>query len=154
MSRAETTVRIEREGIVAVIRLEQAAVLSRVVEALVAGGVHAIEVTMTVPGAIESIRQLAASASDDVLLGAGTVLDPETARRAIDAGARFVVAPVFRPTLIEACHARRRARPARLLHAHRNPECLGRGRGHREGVSGRRARAGVLQGRARAAAAA
>ena len=105
MARAETTARIEREGIVAVIRLEQAAVLSRVVEALVAGGVHAIEVTMTVPGAIESIRQLAASASDDVLLGAGTVLDPETARRAIDAGARFVVSPVFRPPLIEACHA-------------------------------------------------
>ena len=105
MSRAETTARIEREGIVAVIRLDQAALLSRVVEALVAGGVHAIEVTMTVPGAIESIRRLAASASDDVLLGAGTVLDPDTARRAIDAGARFVVSPVFRPALIEACHA-------------------------------------------------
>src|SRR6185436_14823994 len=105
MSRAETTVRIEREGIVAVIRLEQAAVLSRVVEALTAGGVRAIEVTMTVPGAIESIRQLAASAPDDVLLGAGTVLDAQTADRTIDAGARFVVSPVFRPALIEACHA-------------------------------------------------
>jgi len=105
MSRAETAARIEREGIVAVIRLEQAAALPRVVEALAAGGVRAIEVTMTVPGAIESIRQLAASASDDVLLGAGTVLDPETARRAIDAGARFVVSPVFRPALIQACHA-------------------------------------------------
>ena len=105
MSRAETVARIEREGIVAVIRLEHAAVLSRVVEALVAGGVRAIEVTMTVPGAVESIRQLAAPASDDVLLGAGTVLDPETARRTIDAGARFVVSPVFRPSLIEACHA-------------------------------------------------
>ena len=105
MSRAETTARIEREGIVAVIRLEQAAALPRVVEALAAGGVRAIEVTMTVPGAIESIRQLNASASDDVLLGAGTVLDPETARRTIEAGARFVVSPVFRPPLIEACHA-------------------------------------------------
>jgi len=105
MSSADTTARIEREGIVAVIRLEHAAVLSRVVEALVAGGVRAIEVTMTVPGAIESIRQLAASASDDVLLGAGTVLDPDTARRTIDAGARFVVSPVFHPSLIDACHA-------------------------------------------------
>jgi 2-dehydro-3-deoxyphosphogluconate aldolase/(4S)-4-hydroxy-2-oxoglutarate aldolase len=105
MSRAETVARIEREGIVAVIRLEQAAVLPRVVEALAAGGVRAIEVTMTVPGAIESIRQLAARASDDLLLGAGTVLDPETARRTIDAGARFVVSPVSRPSLIEACHA-------------------------------------------------
>ena len=105
MSRMETAARIEHEGIVAVIRLEHAAVLSRVVEALVAGGVRAIEVTMTVPGAIESIRQLAASASNDVLLGAGTVLDPETARRTIDAGARFVVSPVFRPALIDTCHA-------------------------------------------------
>ena len=105
MGRADTTTSIEREGIVAVIRLEQAAALPMVVEALAAGGVRAIEVTMTVPGAIESIRQLAASASADLLLGAGTVLDPEKARRAIDAGARFVVAPVFRPALIEACHA-------------------------------------------------
>lgn len=101
----ETAARIEHEGIVAVIRLEQAAALPMVVGALAAGGVRAIEVTMTVPGAIESIRQLTASASDHVLLGAGTVLDPETARRAIDAGARFVVSPVFRPALIDTCHA-------------------------------------------------
>jgi 2-dehydro-3-deoxyphosphogluconate aldolase/(4S)-4-hydroxy-2-oxoglutarate aldolase len=105
MSRAETTTRIEREAIVAVIRLGSAAVLPRLVEALAAGGVHAIEVTMTVPGAIESIRHLASSAPDGLLLGAGTVLDPDTARRAIDAGARFVVAPVFRPAMIAACHA-------------------------------------------------
>ena len=105
MSRAETAARIEREGIVAVIRLEQSALLPRVVDALAAGGVRAIEVTMTVPGAIDSIRQLAASAPGDLLLGAGTVLDPETARRTVDAGARFVVSPVFRPAIIEACHA-------------------------------------------------
>ena len=104
-SRSETTARIEREGIVAVIRLDSATVLPRLVEALAAGGVRAIEVTMTVPGAIEAIRHLASSAPDDLLLGAGTVLDPDTARRAIDAGARFVVAPVFRPAVIAACHA-------------------------------------------------
>jgi 2-dehydro-3-deoxyphosphogluconate aldolase/(4S)-4-hydroxy-2-oxoglutarate aldolase len=103
--RAETTARIEREGIVAVVRLESAAALSRLVEALAAGGARAIEVTMTVPGAIDSIRHLASSVPDDILLGAGTVLDPDTARRAIDAGARFVVAPVFRPAVIAACHA-------------------------------------------------
>ena len=105
MSRAETTARIERDGIVAVVRLESAAALSRLVEALAAGGVRAIEVTMTVPGAIDSIRRLTSSVPDDMLLGAGTVLDPDTARRAIDAGARFVVAPVFRPAVIAACHA-------------------------------------------------
>ena len=105
MSRTETAARIEREGVVAVIRLEQAALLPRVVDALAAGGVRTIEVTMTVPGAIDSIRQLAASAPGNLLLGAGTVLDPETARRTVDAGARFVVSPVFRPAIIEACHA-------------------------------------------------
>lgn len=106
MSHRETTVaRVEREGIVAVIRLENAALLSRVVEALAAGGVQAIEVTMTVPGAIESIRRLTASMPGDTLIGAGTVLDPETAQRAIDAGARFVVSPVFRPAMIGVCHA-------------------------------------------------
>jgi len=88
-----------------VVRLESAAALSRLVEALAAGGVRAIEVTMTVPGAIDSIRRLASSVPDDILLGAGTVLEPDTARRAIDAGARFVVAPVFRPAVIAACHA-------------------------------------------------
>ena len=103
--REETVARVEREGIVAVIRLENAALLSRVVEALAAGGVQAIEVTMTVPGAIESIRRLTASVSGDVLIGAGTVLDSETAQRAIDAGARFVVSPVFRPAMIGVCHA-------------------------------------------------
>ncbi|HZI79208.1 MAG TPA: bifunctional 4-hydroxy-2-oxoglutarate aldolase/2-dehydro-3-deoxy-phosphogluconate aldolase [Vicinamibacterales bacterium] len=105
MSRTQTTARIEREGIVAVIRLESADVLAGVVDALAAGGVRVIEVTMTVPGAIAAIGRLASSVADDVLIGAGTVLDPETARRAIDAGARFVVSPVFRPATIAACHA-------------------------------------------------
>src|SRR5688572_17700532 len=105
MSRTQTTARIEREGIVAVIRLESADVLAGVVDALAAGGVRVIEVTMTVPGAIAAIGRLASSVADDVLIGAGTVLDPETARQAIDAGARFVVSPVFRPATIAACHA-------------------------------------------------
>jgi 2-dehydro-3-deoxyphosphogluconate aldolase/(4S)-4-hydroxy-2-oxoglutarate aldolase len=105
MSRTQTTARIEREGIVAVIRLESADVLARVVDALTGGGVRVIEVTMTVPGAIAAIGRLASSVADHVLIGAGTVLDPETARQAIDAGARFVVSPVFRPATIAACHA-------------------------------------------------
>lgn len=104
-SRAETTARIEREGIVAVIRLESATVLPRVVEALAAGGVRVIEVTMTVPGAIASIGDLASSMPGDLTIGAGTVLDPDTARHAIEAGARFVVSPVCRLATIAACHA-------------------------------------------------
>jgi 2-dehydro-3-deoxyphosphogluconate aldolase/(4S)-4-hydroxy-2-oxoglutarate aldolase len=103
--REDTVARVEREGVVAVIRLENAALLPRVVEALAAGGVQAIEVTMTVPGAIESIRRLTASVPGDTLIGAGTLLDSETAQRAIDAGARFIVSPVFRPAMIGVCHA-------------------------------------------------
>jgi 2-dehydro-3-deoxyphosphogluconate aldolase/(4S)-4-hydroxy-2-oxoglutarate aldolase len=102
LSRSGITSRIEHEGIVAVIRLDDASLMQRVVAALAAGGVRIIEVTMTVPDAIEAIRQLAVSPGD-LLIGAGTVLDPDVARCAIAAGARFVVSPVFRPAVIDAC---------------------------------------------------
>lgn len=95
---------IEASGVVAVIRLKEPEKLRAVVDALVEGGVRALEVTMTVPGAIGLIAQLAPTLPDGFLLGAGTVLDPDTARRAIKAGARFVVGPVFRPDVIAACH--------------------------------------------------
>ena len=106
MQRTDIVARIEREGIIAVIRLAAAETLCAVVDALAAGGVRVVEVTMTVPRAIELIGQLAASGRDDLLLGAGTVVDAETAHRAIDAGARFVVGPVFRRDVIAACHER------------------------------------------------
>jgi len=98
--------RIERERVVAVIRLADSAKLRAVIDALAAGGVRVFEVTMTVPGAIELIAQLARGLPDELLVGAGTVIDADTARRAIDAGARFVVGPVFRRDVIDACHER------------------------------------------------
>jgi 2-dehydro-3-deoxyphosphogluconate aldolase/(4S)-4-hydroxy-2-oxoglutarate aldolase len=107
-ARQKVTDAIEQAGVVAVIRLQDPAKLKRVVEALAAGGVRALEVTMTVPGAIELIGEIAPTLSAEFLLGAGTVLDPDTARRAIDAGARFVVSPVFRREVIAECHARDR----------------------------------------------
>jgi 2-dehydro-3-deoxyphosphogluconate aldolase/(4S)-4-hydroxy-2-oxoglutarate aldolase len=97
--------RVERAGIVAIIRMKDPGKVRAVFDAIGEGGVRVIEVTMTVPGAIELIRQLAASLPQDFVLGAGTVLDAETARRVIDAGARFVVSPVFRRDVIDACHA-------------------------------------------------
>lgn len=105
MSRAAITTALEHAGVVAVIRMKDPARLRRVIDALAAGGVRAFEVTMTVPRAIEAIEQLAPSLGSDLLLGAGTVLDAQTARAAIAAGARFVVSPVFRPPIIDACHA-------------------------------------------------
>ncbi len=106
MTRAEVTQAIERLGIVAVIRMKEADRLRAVVDALAAGGVRALEVTMTVPRAIDLIGEIAPTLPADVLFGAGTVLDAETAHRAIDAGARYIVSPVFRRSVIDACHER------------------------------------------------
>jgi 2-dehydro-3-deoxyphosphogluconate aldolase / (4S)-4-hydroxy-2-oxoglutarate aldolase len=104
MNRIDVVQAIEANGVVAVIRLKEPEKLRAVVDALAEGGVRALEVTMTVPRAIEMIAQLAPTLPEGFLLGAGTVLDPETARLAILAGARFVVGPVFRPEVIAMCH--------------------------------------------------
>ncbi len=96
--------RIEAAGVVAVIRMQEPEKLCAVISALAEGGVRALEVTMTVPRAIEMIGELAPTIPEDFLLGAGTVLDAETARRAAGAGARFVVSPVCRLELVGACH--------------------------------------------------
>ena len=95
---------IEDAGVIAVIRLASGAQLRAVSDALIEGGVRALEVTMTVPRAVSLIEELAASLPSGVLVGAGTVLDPETADDVIRAGATFVVSPVFRRSLIERCH--------------------------------------------------
>jgi len=104
--RAAVTARVEALGVVAVIRLKDPARLRGVVDAMMEGGVRALEVTMTVPRAIELIRELAPALPAGFLLGAGTVIDPVTARAVIDAGASFIVSPVFRPDVIAACHER------------------------------------------------
>lgn len=102
--RAETAAAIEACGIVAVIRLKEAGDLRAVVDSLAEGGVLALEVTMTVPRAIDLIREIAPTLPDEIILGAGTVLDAETALAAIEAGARYVVSPVFREELVRTCH--------------------------------------------------
>jgi 2-dehydro-3-deoxyphosphogluconate aldolase/(4S)-4-hydroxy-2-oxoglutarate aldolase len=106
MTRSDITKQIESMGVVAVIRLKDPAKLRAVVDALAEGGVRALEVTMTVPGAVDLIRELAPTMPSGFLLGAGTVVDAETAKAVIDAGARYVVSPVFRPDVIRACHMR------------------------------------------------
>jgi len=97
---------IEQIGVVAVIRLRDPGKLRAVVDALADGGVRVLEVTMTVPGAIDLIRQLATSLPQGFLLGAGTVTHADTARAVIDASATFVVGPVFRRDVIAMCHER------------------------------------------------
>ena len=104
--RCEVTAQVEAFGVVAVIRLKDPGKLRATVDAMAEGGVRALEVTMTVPRAVELIRELAPSLPEGFLLGAGTVTDPDTARQVIDAGASFVVSPIFRPDVIAACHER------------------------------------------------
>jgi 2-dehydro-3-deoxyphosphogluconate aldolase/(4S)-4-hydroxy-2-oxoglutarate aldolase len=104
--RQDTLDIIESCGVVAVIRLQDPARLGGVVDALVAGGVGALEVTMTVPGAIDLIGQIARTLPARFVIGAGTVLDPDTAQAAITAGACFIVSPIFNPAIIGVSHAR------------------------------------------------
>jgi len=103
MSKQEQLERIARCGVVAVMRAPSGEMLADVAEALLAGGVEAVEVTFTVPGAHRVIEQVADRLGDRVLLGAGTVLDPETARAALLAGAEFIVAPTVDTQVIELC---------------------------------------------------
>ena len=103
-SPGETVASIEALGVIAVIRIEDATSLPPIVDALVAGGVRALEVTMTMPGALDALAALRALPADRIVLGAGTVLDAETARLAILAGARFIVAPTRPAGLVEVCH--------------------------------------------------
>lgn len=99
---------IEQAGVVAVIRMKDPAKLRAVVDALADGGVRALEVTMTVPRAVDLIAEIAPTLPDGFLLGAGTVTDVATVRAVIDAGASFVVGPVFVPDVVAACHDRDR----------------------------------------------
>ena len=105
-ARRDVVAAIEDAGVIAVVRVNAPETVYAIVEALISGGVRAIEVTMTVPDAIDVIRELAAMLGPDFLLGAGTVLDQETATRVIEGGARFVASPVFNAELIEACQDR------------------------------------------------
>ena len=104
-ARERLTRAIEACGVVAVIRLKEPDKLRAIVDALADGGVRALEITMTVPRAIELIGEIAATLPAGFILGAGTVTDGGTARRAIGAGAQFIVSPVFRRDVIEAAHA-------------------------------------------------
>ncbi len=103
MPKDKTLSRIVDSGVVAVLRAPSGELLADVAEALAAGGVEAIEVTFTVPGAHRVIEHVADRMGDRILLGAGTVLDSETARVALLAGAEFIVAPTVNLEVIRIC---------------------------------------------------
>jgi len=93
MNKEKVRDRIIEIGIVPVVRASSAAEARVAADAVCQGGIPIVEITMTVPGAVDVIRELAKNSSSDVLIGAGTVLHPEAARRCLDAGAQFLVSP-------------------------------------------------------------
>jgi len=101
----ETLRRIEETGIVTVVRAENAEQAIKIAEAVKAGGIEAIEITMTVPGAIDVIKELIANyPNKEMLIGAGTVLDAETALACILAGAEYIVGPNLNVEMVKLCN--------------------------------------------------
>lgn len=103
VNKAEVIQTIRDIGVIPVVRADSAELAIRATEAIMAGGINLLEVTMTVPGAIGVIEQLAARYAGSAVIGAGTVLNPETANSCISAGARFIVAPSLNEATIECC---------------------------------------------------
>lgn len=104
MSRTEIVDRIIQNGVVAVIRMKDAAKLIKVAEAIYKGGINGIEITMTVPGAIKIIEEASKTIGKEMNVGVGSVLNAEVAQSAINAGATYVVSPIFKKEIIEAAH--------------------------------------------------
>jgi 2-dehydro-3-deoxyphosphogluconate aldolase/(4S)-4-hydroxy-2-oxoglutarate aldolase len=93
--------RITQIGIVPVVRAASPREAHLAAEAVCQGGIPIVEITMTVPGALDVIRELTKNAASELLVGAGTVLNADTARRCLDAGAQFLVSPGFNPHTVE-----------------------------------------------------
>jgi 2-dehydro-3-deoxyphosphogluconate aldolase/(4S)-4-hydroxy-2-oxoglutarate aldolase len=104
MTKTEIIQRMLNPGVVAVIRADSPTQLMDVAKALEAGGVTAMEVTMTTPDALKVIEAVTKELGNRILMGVGTVLDTETARMALLAGAEFVVTPVMKPDIISLCN--------------------------------------------------
>ncbi len=103
MNKHEVLATIREVGLVPVIRAESPEAAGRAIDAIRAGGVPILEITMTVPGAVGLIEDMARKYGKDAVVGAGTVLDPETARACILAGAQFVVSPCLNLETIACC---------------------------------------------------
>jgi 2-dehydro-3-deoxyphosphogluconate aldolase/(4S)-4-hydroxy-2-oxoglutarate aldolase len=103
MDRSELIGRIKETGVIPVVRAESADEALGAVEAISAGGINVLEITMTVPGAVRVIEEVSRRHGGGAIVGAGTVLDAETARACILAGARFVVSPALDPETIACC---------------------------------------------------
>lgn len=104
MNKSEVLRQIKDVGIIPVVRATTADEAMRAIDAIREGGISVLEITMTVPGAVGVIEQVVGRFGNDALVGAGTVLDAETARVCVSAGAQFVVSPALNMETIAYCH--------------------------------------------------
>mgnify|MGYP001160821266 FL=1 len=100
------------EGLVAIVRVHNSELALPIAKALVAGGIRAVELTMTIPNALDAIRLIDQELGNEILLGVGTVIDDDTCKAAIDAGAKYVISPITKTSIVENAHAM--DRPAML----------------------------------------
>jgi 2-dehydro-3-deoxyphosphogluconate aldolase/(4S)-4-hydroxy-2-oxoglutarate aldolase len=104
--KSEVIQKIRDVGLIPVVRATSAGEAMRAIDAIREGGISVLEITMTVPGAVKVIEEVANRYGNDALVGAGTVLDPETATACISSGARFVVSPALNLDTIACCRQR------------------------------------------------
>lgn len=104
MEKREIFNRMIEEGVIPVVRVSSAQEAIDVSDAIKAGGISLIEITMSVQGAIDVIKELTKKYKDEIIMGAGTILDPETGRAALLAGAQFIVSPTLNLDLIQLAH--------------------------------------------------
>lgn len=105
MERIKTITRLYERGVVAIIRTENEDLALKIIDAVKKGGIDMVEITMTVPGALDIIKNVTKHyTNDEVCIGAGTVLDPETARVCILAGAKYIVSPTLNTDTIKLCN--------------------------------------------------
>ena len=125
MEKSKVLSALEECGVIAVIRAENDEKAQKIIDACVQGGIRGIEVTYTVPGATQIISNLAKKyANTQVIIGAGTVLDGETARQAILAGANFVVSPYLNTDMVKTCNRYQVAVMAGAMTVKEAAECM------------------------------
>lgn len=106
--REKITASIIDEGLIAIVRVNHPDLTLPIAKALVSGGIRAIELTMTIPNALDAIRTIDRELGNEILLGVGTVIDDDTCKAAIDAGAKYVISPITKTSLVESAHAMNR----------------------------------------------
>ena len=135
MDKREVLNRMISEGLIPVIRVTSAQEAMDVADAIKEGGVSFIEITMSVQGAIDVIKELTQKYKDEIIMGAGTVLDPETGRAALLAGAQFIVSPTLNLDLIHLAHRYSAVVIPGAMTPYRDPHGLECRCGYGEGLS-------------------